>query len=427
MRFAVVGLNHKTTSLELREKLAFSETQINEALLALKRTADGDGAQDNSFIDECVILSTCNRTEFYCVYNCDIFNPTAVGRFIAERHGVAFEEVEPHLYHHEGADAVEHLFRVGAGLESMVLGEHQIAGQIKKAYYQAVACQTNGVFINKVFHAAFHVSKRVRSETKIGVGSTSVSQIACDFAKRLFGDLSTKSALIIGAGESSELAARHFLDRGIGSLVITNRTFKRAQELAKEIDAQVAVWESLPETLAKVDIVVSATSAPNYILTADMVRKAAAGRTEPLFLIDIAVPRDIMPEVSGIDNVVLSNLDDLQKHIGTNMERRHAEKIKADRLIEEAKREFVEWHHQQMMTPTIAELRQQAEKVRSGELRKLQDSLSSEDFAKVDAMTRSMMNKLLHNPIITLKQAASKGIDMKAVEDMVRVLMGIGA
>jgi glutamyl-tRNA reductase len=424
MRLACVGLNHKTASLELREKLAFSEGQVNEALLALKRHTNGGG---DSYIDQCVILSTCNRTEIYCVYNGDIFNPKVLGSFLSNRQGLSFEEIEPHLYSYEGLDAVDHLFRVASGLDSMIVGEHQIAGQIKKAYYQTVACQVDGTFINKLFHAAFRVSKQVRTETKIGLGSTSVSQSACDYAQKTFGDLSEKTALVIGAGETSELAAKHLKERGIGRLIIVNRTFMRAQDLAKKLEVQFAVWESLSETLAKADIVVSATSAPHAILDADTVRPIAEKRTQPLILIDLAVPRDIAAETRGFPNVALFNLDDLQSHIETNLERRHAEKAKAMKFIDEAKGEFAAWHQTQQLTPTIAELRAQAEKIRMGELSKLDGQLPPEVFDKVDKMTKSIINKLLHNPIITLKQAATTGVDRKAVEDMVRALMGIGA
>lgn len=423
MRLALVGVNHKTAPLTVRERLAFTDDQVNETLLALHGLTGADGSR---FIDECVVLSTCNRTEVYCVYNCDIFNFAALARFLAERRGLPVDEVSPHLYNLSGQAAVKHLFRVCSGLESMVVGEHQISGQVKDAYERAVACHTNGVFVNKLFHAAFRTAKAVRSETKIGVGSTSVSQVACDIIKGLFHDEASRHAVIVGAGDTADLAARHLKDRGIGRITIVNRTFSRAQALAETLGGEAAPWEDLAPSMAEADVVLSATSAEHHVITPAVLKTALTLRARTLYLFDLAVPRDIDVAVRNLAGVALYDMDDLQAHVERNMERRGEERHAAFKIIERSTEEFVGWHLTQQMSPAIAELRNMAESIRAGEIEKLRHHLSPEDFSRVEAATRTMLNKWLHQPITSLKQAAMTS-DGRQVESMLRAMMGIGA
>lgn len=422
MRLALIGVNHKTAPLDVRERLAFADDRMSETLLALHAFTGADGKR---IIDECVVLSTCNRTEFYCVYNCDIFNFPALARFIAERRDLAADDVSPHLYNLSGQAAVKHLFRVASGLESMVIGEHQITGQVKSAYEAAVACHTNGPFTNKLFHLAFRTAKQVRSETKIGVGSTSVSQVACDLAREHYHDLAERRALIVGAGETGALALRHLRERGLSRITILNRTVAKAEALAAEHAAAFGPLGELPRCLATADVVVSATSAPHMVVTEAQLRTAMAGRIDPVHLFDIAVPRDIEPGVRNVRGVTLHDMDDLQAHVERNVERRSEERHAAFKIVENAAEEFVGWHLTNQMTPAITELRNMAESIRAKEIEKLRTHLSEEDYARVEAVTRTIMNKMLHQPIVTLKQAAMTQ-DGQQVETVLRAMMGAG-
>ncbi|MCZ7584845.1 MAG: glutamyl-tRNA reductase [Deltaproteobacteria bacterium] len=407
MKFGLVGLNHKTAPFELREKMSFTESEVNEALLALKHSTGasrGQGIAD--YVSEAVLVSTCNRTEFYVRYHCGMFVPRILISFLAERKGATFEEIEPHLYKLENEKAIEHLFQVSAGLDSMVVGEHQITGQLKRSFEQAVACGTNGAFVNKLFHMAFRVAKRVRTETRIGQGSTSVSQAALDFANRTLGKLGDKRGLVIGAGETAMLAAKHMRLRGLAEVTIVNRTFHRARELASRLDVKAAVWESLADLVRDADVVVSATSSPEPVISEPMVRRAIDGRTNPLFLVDLAVPRDIAPAIREIGGVEVHDMAALQAHIEANIQSREGEAEKALEIVAAIETEFLTWHQTQKLAPAIADLRAEADAVRNAELAKLKEQLSPEQYALVEAATRTLVNKILHKPIMALKESA---------------------
>ena len=357
---------------------------------------------------EAVVISTCNRAELYVVCEQPTDAVDDLVRFIADFHHLPAEQIRPHLYSHIDHEVARHLFRVSSGLDSMVVGEPQILGQIKEAYSVATTVQTAGPLLNKLFHWAFGVGKRVRSETALAEGAVSVSFAAVTLAKKIFGDLNGRRVLVVGAGEMGKLTAIHLKAQGVAAVVITSRTLAHAQQLAEEVGGTVAAWDTLPQALLDSDIVITSTGSSKPILSKAQVKDAVpASRTRPLFLIDIAVPRDVDPRAAEIEQVFLYNIDDLQSIVRENLQKRGHEVSRAEQIVEEEVSKFATWHRSREAVPTIVALRQRFEAVRRSELERLEPKLSSlppEARSRVEDVTRLIIEKLLLQPTEQLKR-----------------------
>lgn len=399
MNIIVVGLSYNTAPLEIREKIAFSPTRIEEPLRELVTLPE---------ITEAVILSTCNRVEIYAATR-DIAGGIArIKRFLAEYHHMTFDLLEQHLYGLHGEAAIRHVFRVASSLDSMVMGEPQILGQVKSAYGYAAEYKTSGIILNRFLHKAFSVAKRVRTETRIASSAVSVAFAAVELAKKIFDDLSDKIVLLIGAGEMGELAAKHLINSGARGVLVANRTFERGEKLAAEFGGKAIVFEDLFDHLHKADIVISSTGAPQHIIkpkqVAEVVRRR---RLKPMFFIDIAVPRDIDPKVNEVENVYLYNTDDLQGIVESNLRQRAKEAEKAEAIVNQEIGQFFTWLSTLEITPAIVALRSRFEEVRKAELARTTAAwkdLRPEDEKRLEALTSAIIGKLLHNPISVLKQ-----------------------
>jgi glutamyl-tRNA reductase len=396
----LVGASHRTAPLELRERLDFSSHGIEVALRRLVARASAR---------EAVVISTCNRAELYVACEEPRSSAEDVLRFISEFHQLPSEQVRAHVYEHIDQDAVRHLFRVSSGLDSMIIGEPQILGQIKEAYGVATSMRTAGPLLNKLFHWAFGVGKRVRAETALAEGAVSVSFAAVSLAKKIFGQLAGCRVLVVGAGEMGKLTAVHLQAQGVASVAITSRTLSHAQQLADEVGGTVSAWDALPHALGDADIVITSTSSPAPILSKAQVKAAMpASRTRPLFIIDIAVPRDVDPHAADIEQVFLYNIDDLQAIVRENMQRRGAEVSRAEQIVEEEVSKFASWYRAREAVPTIVALRQRFEAIRRAELERLDFKLAAlppEARDRVDEVTHLIIEKLLVQPTEQLKAA----------------------
>jgi glutamyl-tRNA reductase len=399
MELLVIGLNHKTAPIEIRERLAFQEGEIGKALSQAKSLPS---------LKEAMILSTCNRVEIYAAARETEKAILDLKNFLSQYHDLSLEEFEGNLYSFIGEEAVRHIFRVASSLDSMVVGEPQILGQIKSAYNLAVESKASGVILHRLLHRAFHVAKRVRTETRIGNSAISVSFVAVELAKKIFGTLEKKSVLLIGAGEMCELAARHLVSGGIEKVLVTNRTFERAVALAQEFKGEPIPFEEMVQGLRRVDIVISATDSPQYLLRHEQMAKVIKDRKQkPIFFIDIADPRDIEPKVGDIENVYLYNIDDLQKVANENIKDREKEAQRAETIVQDEVVKFVRWYQSLEVTPTIIALRKKFEEIRSKELEKmfsLYPHLSENERQSLEALTSAIVNKILHDPLTRLKQ-----------------------
>jgi glutamyl-tRNA reductase len=401
MDIIVLGLNHKTAPVHIRERVAFPEKVIHEPLRAMRGLA---GVREN------MILSTCNRVEITAVVERPEEGAAAIRRFVAEHHQVPEAELAPHLYLHAGSEAVRHLFRVASSLDSLVVGEPQILGQVKDAYQFAREAGSIGMVLDRLLKKALSVAKLVRTETEIAKSAVSVSFAAVELAKKIFGDIEGRAAMIIGAGEMAELALKHLISSGVREVLVANRTFEKAVDLAKEFGGEAVRFEELFERLVAADIVISSTGAPHYIIKGDDVKKLMARRRHrPMFFIDIAVPRDIEPAVNDIDNAYLYNVDDLQAVIDTNIRERRKEADKAEGIVDQEVGTFLKWIASLQVVPTIVSLRQTVEEVRRSEVEKSMGRLghlSEKDREQVAALTLAIVNKILHRPLIVLKESS---------------------
>jgi glutamyl-tRNA reductase len=399
MELVVIGLNHKTAPIEIRERLAFPEEEMETALSQIKSLPS---------LKENMILSTCNRVEIYAAAREAEKAISDLKEFLSVYHGVSSKEFEKNLYRLSGEEAVRHVFRVASSLDSMVVGEPQILGQIKSAYNISAEAKTSGHILHRLLHRAFHVAKRVRTETKIGNSAVSVSFVAVELAKKIFGALEKKTVMLIGAGEMSELAARHLISGGVEKVLVTNRTYERAETLAKEFRGDPIPFEEMLRGLRIVDIVISATNSPQYLLRHEEVVKVMRDRKQkPIFFIDIADPRDIEPEVGDIENVYLYNIDDLQKVAYDNIQDRGKEAQKAEAIVQDEVVKFVNWYQSLEVTPTIIALRRKVEEIRVRELEKtfsIHPHFSDKERKSLEALTASIINKILHDPLTHLKQ-----------------------
>jgi len=361
-QIVIVGLNHRSAPVEIRERLAFPADTIGHALRGL---VEKDG------IDEGVIVSTCNRVEVCALAGEGYRGTQAIKEFLSSYHGMPLTELSDYLYHHIEEEAVRHLFRVSSSLDSMVLGEPQILGQIKDAYGYACEFQSIGPVLDKFFAKAFSVAKRVRTETRVANSAVSVSYAAVELARKILGDLKDKTVMLIGAGEMCELAARHLLSAGAKGILVTNRTFERAVRLAEEFDGTPVRFDELPTHLKRADIVLSSTGAPHFILKREDVEEVIRiRRNRPMFFIDMAVPRDIDPDANQIDNVYVYDIDDLNNVIETNLEERQREAARAEEIVIAEVTGFRRWLESQQVTPTIVSLRKKFEEIKEAEVAK---------------------------------------------------------
>lgn len=405
MKLVLIGMNHKTAPVEIREKLSISFEDGIDPLKEIMKLPH---------MREAFYLSTCNRVEVLA-NAMEIEEATrGLKSFIFQHGNLPVEELEPCLYVYRDQDAVRHLFRVTSGLDSMVMGEPQILGQVKDAYRRAVEAGTSGVVLNKILHHAFRVAKRVRTETGIAGNAVSVSFAAVELAKKIFGTLQGKTALLIGAGEMSELAARHLFDRGVGRLYIANRTYERALHMAEAIGGVPVRFDQVAEKLRDADIVISSTGASVYVLTEQMVAAALhRKKNRLLFLVDIAVPRDIEPTAGDIDNVYLYNIDDLQGVVDENLRSRKREAKKAEEIIDEEVLKHLAWINTLQVVPTIVSLREKVDGIIKGELEKTASwiqNLTQEDRKQMEILLNSIVNKILHDPITSLKEESQDKI-----------------
>jgi glutamyl-tRNA reductase len=403
MHIVVTGLSHKTAPVEIREKLTFPGDAQDEALHALLSYRN---------ISEGVILSTCNRTEIYVVTNDLEAGKHDTVRFLCDFHSYEHAELSPYFYFHDSIEAIHHLFRVVSSLDSMVVGEAQILGQVKEAYEYAFDAGATNIILNRLFRHGFSVGKKIRTETEIGDSAVSVSYAAVELAKKVFGELEGRTVMVVGAGEMSELTARHLLSSGVNSVMVTNRTYERAVELAEKFDGRAVKFDDLVEEMANADIIISSTGAPNYVIKKEDVSKAMhRRRNRPTFFIDIAVPRDIEPAVNDIYNAFLYDIDDLQSVVEANLAERAKEAKKVEAIVDREVKAFVFWLNSLEVVPTISALKQRAENIKEMELGKALSrlgSLNEKQREEVKALASGIINKLLHQPIVRIKECSDR-------------------
>lgn len=416
MHLAVLGINHKTAPVELREKVSLDEAGC-AALTA--RLLDVEA------ITELVPLSTCNRTELYAVASRPGAGRREILEALAEVTATDRRELEDCVYFHEGEQAVNHLYRVAGSLDSMVVGEAQILGQIKEAYESSHERESTSILLNRLFRDALGVGKRIRTETKIGENPVSVSSIAVEMAKKIFEDLTGKTVLLIGAGEMTELTATYLIDEGIANILVSNRTIERAQSMARRFDGRAVPFESLADYLPLSDILISSTGAPHYVIRKGQVERAMRmRRNQPIFFIDIAVPRDVDPGVNDVYNAFLYDIDDLNEVAAANAGAREKEARKAEGIIVQEVENFIHWMSSLEVVPTITALREMGEEIKQLELERVigkLGSLSDDDRKRIEAMASGIVNKILHGPTVELKQAANERGGYLYIESMRRL------
>jgi glutamyl-tRNA reductase len=394
----LLGVSHRTAPVNLRERLDFSSRDVGAAVEAVATRPSAA---------ESVVLSTCNRSEIYVASG----DPTRARQelvdFLGQYHQLPRDVFVPHLFFYDDAEAARHLFRVAAGLDSLVVGEPQILGQVKDAFQAAAQRQCTGPLLGKVFEWAFGVGKRVRTETTLGEGAVSVSYAAVALARKIFGRLQGRRVLVIGAGEISTLTAQHLRSHGVAEIAITSRTAAHAEALAAAVEGQAVPWSEMMPALSKADIVITATGSQRPILTrAHIEMVTGRKRPDPLFIIDIAVPRDVESDVGDIEQVFLYNVDDLQGIVEENLSRRGAEIARAEAIVSEELARFTAWQRSRAAIPTVVALRQRFDAIRRAELQRLEGKLSAlppEARARVDEVTRLIVEKLLIEPTEQLK------------------------
>jgi len=416
----LVGLSHHTAPVEVRERVAFGTTRLESALRGLVGLAS---------IDEGVIVSTCNRVEVLaCGRSAEDIAATIPG-FLATAHGIATDSLTGRLYTYRGREAVRHLFRVAASLDSMVVGEPQILGQLKDQYAAAAAIGASGRILHRCFHKSFSVAKRVRTETGIAARAVSVGSAAVELAKEIFDRFDDKTALLIGAGAMGELTARQLLAQGTGTLMVANRTFDRATEIARDLQGIAVPFDKVVRTLPLADLVIGAAGGDTFLLSATDLHDAMRERRgRPMLLIDLAVPRSFEPAINDLDGVYLYDIDDLEGVVADNMGARANEAVMAERIVEGEVDTFCRWLDGLDVVPTVVELREKIERVREQELGRFLvgtgSTLNERQREGVERLTRAIVNKILHEPVSALKRLGSAG-DPVYVETA-RVLFRLG-
>lgn len=398
MTLTVLGVNHKTAPIELRERIAISRDELPEVTRALAALPG---------VAECMIVSTCNRVELIAAIDPAQADLSA---FLCMQFGLDAAALASHVYQHRDQQAVQHVFRVAASLDSMVVGEPQILGQVKEAYTVARAAGTVGTELEYLMQSAFSAAKRVRTETEIGSSSVSIASVAVDLARKIFGSLHGRTVFLVGAGKMSELAARHLVQQGAGTILVTNRTLERARNMAEPFNGRVIPFEQLYDHAAEADIVITSTGAPHHIFRPEHGRAFLhARKNRPMFFIDIAVPRDVDPATNKVEGLFVYDIDDLQQVAASHMAERNRSAGDAEALIGAEVERFHERRRAVNVAPAIVALQRQAEELRQAELRRIHarlDSLTPEQLAAVEALTRGLVNKFLHPPMQALKQAA---------------------
>jgi glutamyl-tRNA reductase len=401
MTLSIIGVNHKTAPIALREQVAIGRDELPDATRALAATPG---------VVECMIVSTCNRVELLAVVD----DPSArLTDFFTNHFGIKAEAIAPHLFEYRDKEAVGHLFRMAASLDSMVVGEPQILGQVKEAFTVARAAGTVSTQLEHLLQSAFAAAKKARSETGIGSNSVSIASVAVDMARKIFGSLHGRTVFLVGAGKMSELAARHLVQQGAGAILVSNRTEERARALAGQFNGRVIRFDRLYEAASEADIVISSTGAPMPIFRREHGQSFLhARKNRPMFFIDIAVPRDVDPEMNKLDGIFVYDIDDLQQVAAAHMEERGREAVDAETLIAAE----VERFHQRQRTvnaaPAIIALQRKAEEIRQAEMQRIHSrlgALTAEQLAAIEALTRGIVNKFLHPPMQALKQAAREG------------------
>ena len=400
MTVLALGINHKSASVELRERLAFTPERLPEALQRVQADAD---------CDEAVILSTCNRTEIYCFGERTL--PEDVVRWLAEFHQLDAEELRAHLYIHRDVAATQHLMRVASGLDSMVIGEPQILGQVKQAYQQAKSVGTVRTFFERMFQQSFSIAKKVRTETDISVNAVSVAFAAVTLAKQVFGSFQDKKVLLVGAGETIELVAKHIYEQGAKDIVVANRTLSRAQAVAEQFSAKTCTLSQIAEKILEADVVISSTASTLPIIGKGMIEDVFKKRKHrPMFLVDLAVPRDIEPQVAELDDAYLYTVDDLQEIVASNMEARSAAAEEAEAIINDKATIFADWLSSLDSVDLIRDYRQQSLLMKEELLERALNQLKSGNDAEqvMRELANKLTNKLIHAPTSALKDAAEK-------------------
>ena len=419
MNIVLVGVSHKTASVEVREKLSFPEPRLPDALGCMARL---------DTVSENIILSTCNRVETYATVKDPDGGADRLKQFFLDYHGLSDPKYKDSLYAYIGQDAIRHIFRVASSLDSMVVGEPQILGQLKDAFDHALSNKTTGVIMNRLMKKAISVAKRIRTETKIAESAVSISFAAVELARKIFGDLEGKSVMLAGAGEMAELAARHLVNNGVKTIMVANRTYERAVALAEEFDGRPVKYEDLAAEMVHADILIAATGAQHFILTPkDMAKVIKERKNKPVFLIDIAAIRNLDPEINKIDNVYLYDIDDLQSVVESNIKERQKEAELAGEIIEEEINTFTSWLRSIDVVPTIVAIRDRAEAIRQAELERSlakMGELSEKQKKQVEALTQAIVNKMLHSPLVALKMSAGDPDGSGHVESA-RVLFGL--
>ncbi len=398
MRLLVTGLNHKTAPVEVRERLSFDGPKLQEGLDLLLGLPEVGGG---------VILSTCNRVEIYT----DVADPdraiAGIKYFLSKFHSLDPALLEGSLYFYSGEEGVKHVFRVASSLDSMVVGEPQILGQLKDAYELSLSRKATGVYLNKLLKKAISVAKRVRTETRIAENAVSISYAAVELAKKIFSDLSRKTFMLLGAGAMAELAVRHLIKNDVKEVAVANRTYERGLELAREFCGRAVRFEEFKEELVNTDIIICSTGAPDYILFKhDMQKIMKQRKNRSVFIIDISVPRNIDPQINDIDNVYLYDVDDLQGVIDSNILERKKEAEKAEGIVEEEVGKFLKWESSLDAVPTIVALRNRAEEIKQEELKRLLNRLEGIDEKQkklIESTLSAVVNKLIHPPTVALK------------------------
>ena len=415
MNLVCVGISHHTAPLAERERLWFSDEEVRQALPLLAPLG----------CSEAVLFSTCNRTEVYALTAGDpSANLPALREFLLSRKNASGAVLADHLFIHLGESAADHLFRVAAGIDSMVLGDVQILMQVKDGLAMAVEHGTAGFFMNRLFQLAFRVGKRARTESGIGEGAVSVSYAAVELAGRIFDNLQTKTALVIGAGETAELTAKHLRSKEIGTLFISNRTLARAEQLATTVGGEAVPFESWIDRLPDVQIVISSVEVNRYVLLAEDVRRMLKRRSAgPLVVIDIGVPRNIDPEIRDLGEIFLYDLDTLNQMVASNLEKRRAEVPKVEAIVGEVRNELVHWYGALEVNPTIGALTALLEHIRNDEVAKNINRFDPKDRELVDVVTKRIVNKILHSPIVNLRNGHTRPITerlqrMHAIRDL---------
>lgn len=388
MDLIVVGMNHRTAPVEVREKVAFSEDEVVDVL---------ERAREEPTLAEAILLSTCNRTEFYGLSTDNGAAEMYIRKLIARRKNIDFDAHPGYAYTLTRNESVRHLLRVAAGLDSLVLGEAQILGQVRRAHELSLESHACGIVLNRILQSAITVGRRARNETSIGAGAVSVASAASELAGKIFADLSSRTVLLIGVGEMGTLTARHMIERGVTSLVIANRTFTKAEELARELGGRAMPLDRLEEALASADIVISSTGATTPIVNRDLMAPILSKRGgRPIYVIDIAVPRDFENSIGNMDGVFLHDIDDMGVLVDRNLEKRRAEIPKAESIVEQELESFIAWRRSLAATPIIKTIREHFEQIREQELARNRKRFCREDREQVEMLTESLLNKILH-------------------------------